>query len=247
MLVYTTLFRPRRVANRVGDGWHAEGKDMEEQPINTMSQLPTLPSITSSPVPASEAHSDEQLMDRIQQGDQSALADLHRRHHALIRSIVGRMIYNDHDVDDLIQECFLEVWRHAGSYCVEKGNALGWIVTLARRRTIDQIRRKSAYGRAQDRFREEVAVGEANHTGADEEAASSDRAAVVSRLIAKLPDAQQQAVQLAFFRGMTQRQIAAKTGIPLGTIKTRIELAMRKLRSSVLAFGELHDPMRVAA
>lgn len=221
---------------------------MEVQPTITMSQLPTLPDFNSSAALDHDEPSDEQLMQRIQQGDESALADLHRRHHALVRTIVGRMIYNDHDVDDLIQECFLEVWRHAPSYCVEKGNALGWIVTLARRRTIDRIRRKSAYVRAQDRFREEVAGdGQANHTGADEEASSSDRAAVVSQLIAKLPDAQQQAVQLAFFHGMTQRQIAAKTGIPLGTIKTRLELAMRKLRSSVLAFGELHEPMRVAA
>ena len=187
-------------------------------------------------------------MERIRHGDESALADLYRRHHALIRTIIGRMIYNDHDVDDLVQECFLEVWRHAASYSVEKGNALGWIVTLARRRTIDRIRRKSAYVRAQDRFREEVAVeSEAIHSGADEEASTTDRAAVLSRLIAKLPQAQQQAVHLAFYRGMTQRQIAAETGIPLGTIKTRLELARRKLRSAVLAFGELHEPQRAAA
>ncbi len=212
-----------------------------------MSQLPNPADVAATSESTGEP-TDEQLMSLIQQRDEAALETLHRRHHALIRTIVGRMIFNDHDVDDLIQECFLEVWHHAPSYCVEKGNALGWIVTLARRRTIDRIRRKGAYSRAQERFREEVAVEvDSNHTGADEEVACSDRAAVVSQLIAKLPDAQQQAVQLAFFRGMTQRQIAAKTGIPLGTIKTRLELAMRKLRSSVLAFGELHEPMRAAA
>ena len=191
---------------------------------------------------------DEQLMARMQQGDETALADLHRRHQALLRTIISRMIYNDHDVDDLIQECFLDVWRHAANFRVEKGHALGWIVTLSRRRTIDRIRRKSAYTRAQDRFREEVAGdGGANFAGADQETAENDRAEVVARLIARLPEAQQQAVQLAFYRGMTQRQIAAHTGIPLGTIKTRIELAMRKLRSSVLAFGELHEPLKTAA
>lgn len=187
-------------------------------------------------------------MGRMRDGDESALSLLHRRHHALLRTIIARMIYNEHDVDDLIQESFCDVWRHAASYSVDKGNALGWIVTLARRRTIDRIRRKGAYARAQDRFRDEVAVeSQSSHAGADEEVATSDRAAVVSKLIARLPEPQQQAVQLAFFRGMTQRQIAAHTGIPLGTIKTRIELAMRKLRSSVLAFGELHEPMQAAA
>ena len=157
------------------------------------------------------------------------------------------MIANDHDVDDVEQECLLEIWRHAGSYRVEKGHALGWMVTLVRRRTIDRIRRKSAYSRAQDRFRDETLVATATmHNGADEDVAQSDTAEAVAKLIANLPEPQQQAVQLAYFRGMSQRQIAAHTGIPLGTIKTRLELALRKLRSSVLAFGELHESMEPA-
>lgn len=191
---------------------------------------------------------DEELMDRIQQGDESALGTLLRRHRALIRTIISRMIYNEHDVDDLVQDCFLDLWRHASHFDGSKGQVLGWLVTLARRRTIDRIRRKSAYTRAQDRFREEITTTcEGVHGGADEEAAGSDRAEAVARLISKLPEAQQEAVRLAYFQGMTQRQIAAHTGIPLGTIKTRLELALRKLRSSVLAFGELHEPMQAAA
>jgi RNA polymerase sigma-70 factor (ECF subfamily) len=185
---------------------------------------------------------DEQLMERIQRGDEAALSALHQRHHALFRTIISRMINNDHDVDDLEQECLLEIWRHAASYNVEKGNALGWIVTVVRRRTIDRIRRKSAYHRAHDRYRDEVtSVAVATHAAADEEVAQHDRAEAVSRLIGNLPAAQQEAVRLAFYRGMTQRQIAAYTGIPLGTIKTRLELALRKLRSAVLAFGELRE------
>lgn len=192
--------------------------------------------------------SDEMLMKDIQQGDESALAALHQRHHGLIRSIISRMINNDHDVDDLVQECLLEVWRHAGGYCVEKGHALGWIVTLVRRRTIDRIRRKSAYSRAQDRFREEEnTLAETTHEGADEKVAQMDRADAVSNLITHLPEAQQEAIRLAYYSGMTQRQIAAQTGIPLGTIKTRLELALRKLRSAALAFGELQEPFQSAA
>ena len=205
------------------------------------------PTAVRAPLPAGEP-TDEQLMERIQKGDEHALAALHRRHEGLIRAIISRMIYDTHDVDELFQECLLEVWRHAASYEIGKGRALGWIVTLVRRRSIDRIRRKTAYGRAQERFREEVATdSNATYASADETVAETDRAEAVSRLIAKLPEAQQQAVQFAFYRGMTQRQIAAHTGIPLGTIKTRIELAMRKLRSSVLAFGELHEPMSAAA
>lgn len=190
----------------------------------------------------------EQLMERLQQGDETAIAVLHRRHHTLLRTIISRMINNDHDIDDLIQECLLDLWRNANKYCIGKGHALGWIITIVRRRTIDRIRRTSAYVRAQDRYREEIVRHcETDHAGADEEVSESDRAAVISRLIAKLPDAQQQVVQLAFYHGMSHREIATSTGVPLGTIKTRLELACRKLRSSVLAFGELHQPAEAAA
>lgn len=205
------------------------------------------PAALPMPLPAGEP-TDEQLMERIQQGDEDALAALHRRHDGLIRAVISRMIFDTHDVDELVQECLLEIWRHAASYEVAKGRALGWIVTLVRRRSIDRIRRKMAYSRAQERFREEVAAdSNATCAGADEEVADNDRAEAVLHLLAKLPDPQQQAVHFAFYRGMTQRQIAAHTGIPLGTIKTRIELAMRKLRSAVLAFGELHESMQAAA
>ena len=201
-----------------------------------------------APRPALADETDEQIMTRMQHGDETALAALLRRHRGLFRTIISRMINNDHDVDDVVQECLLEVWRHAADYRVEKGHALGWIVTLIRRRTIDRIRRKAAYGRAQDRFREaSTTVCEAMHSGADEVVAQNDRAEVVTRLLAHLPPAQQEVVQLAYYRGLSQRQIAAQTGIPLGTIKTRLELAMRKLRSAALAFGELRDPLAIAA
>ncbi len=191
---------------------------------------------------------DEQLMESIQQKDESALLTLHNRHRALLRTIISRMMYNDHEVDDLVQDCLLDIWRHAENYSPEKGRALGWIVTLARRRAIDRIRRKTAYNRAQDRLREETANDFSfHHTGADEEAAETDRAAVMAKLIGRLPDAQQQVVQLAFYRGLSQREIAAHTGLPLGTIKTRLELALRKLRTFALAFGELHESVTAAA
>jgi RNA polymerase sigma-70 factor (ECF subfamily) len=79
------------------------------------------------------------------------------------------------------------------------------------------------------------------HAGADEEVAFIDRAAVIRNLIAKLPEAQQEAVHLAFYKGLTQREIARFTDKPLGTIKTRLELGLRKLRTSLLALGEFSD------
>jgi RNA polymerase sigma-70 factor, ECF subfamily len=185
---------------------------------------------------------DEQLLAAIQARDETALAQLKRRHEALLRSIVGRMINNDCDVDDLVQEIMLAVWDHAAGYDSDKGKALGWLITLARRRTIDRIRRKSAYSRARERYREETCcLHDDMHTGADEEAAQGDTAVAVAGIIEHLPPAQREVIELTFYRGLSQRQIAATTGIPLGTIKTRIELALRKLRTAAFAFGEFRD------
>lgn len=157
------------------------------------------------------------------------------------------MINNDCDVDDLVQEIVLAVWDHAASYDAKKGKALGWVITLARRRTIDRIRRKTAYSRARERYREETCRLRTDlHTGADEEAAQGDTAGVVAGMIQHLPPAQREVIELTFYRGLSQRQIAATTGIPLGTIKTRIELALRKLRTAAFVFGEFRDRRALA-
>jgi len=178
---------------------------------------------------------DEVLMERIQARDDKAIAILYRRHTPLLRSVIGRILNNDCDVDDLLQVVFLEVWRQAAHYDEAKGKALGWIVTLARRRAIDKVRTMQTYFRAQERLREEPEP--APHLGADEEAAASDTAKIFSRVLATLPVLQREALDFAFYRGMSQREIAAHTGIPLGTIKTRLELALRKVRTAIVALG----------
>jgi len=189
--------------------------------------------------------SNEQLMEQIKQRDELALKELFARHRALLRTIVGRIVPSDVDGDDVIQDCMLEIWKHAESYDSAKGQALGWLVTLVRRRGIDRVRRNGAYYRAQERLRmqSEGDAGNATQCGADEEASQGERASAVARLITNLPPAQQEVVHLTYFRGLSQREIAKQTGIPLGTVKTRLELGVRKLRSAVLAFGELHEPV----
>ncbi len=191
-----------------------------------------------APIPEGEP-TDEQLMAAIQHQDQNALALLYRRHTALLRTVVSRVINNDTDTDDLLQEIFCEVWRQAEHYSEDKGKALGWLVTLARRRAIDKLRKKQAYQRAEERLRvetENVSTHISDH-GADENAADADRAEILQRVIGTLPEAQREALTYAFYRGLSQREIAARTGVPLGTIKTRLELAVRKVRTAILALG----------
>ncbi len=187
---------------------------------------------------STENCSDEALMQRIQDRDETALAALYRRHTPLLRTIVARVVNNDADVDDLIQEIFVEIWNRAESYQEAKGKALGWIVTLARRRAIDRVRRKQAYSRAEERLREStVSAANAMHPAADSEAMTGDTAEIFRRILDTLPPAQREAIQLAYYAGLSQRDIARRTGIPLGTIKTRLELAVRKLRAGILALG----------
>ena len=193
------------------------------------------PSLAAQPT---HERSDEQLMAGIKNRSDEALATLYRRHTPLLRTIIARVVNNDTDVDDLLQEVFVEIWNRVGSYEEAKGKALGWIVTLARRRAIDRVRRKQAYSRAEERLREStLGAVDTMHLSTDREAMNGDTAEIFQRILTTLPTAQREAVQLAYYSGLSQRDIARRTGIPLGTIKTRLELAMRKLRAGILALG----------
>lgn len=195
--------------------------------------------VASTETAASTEATDEQLMARIQARDEAALATLYRRHTAILRTIIARVVHIDHDVDDLLQEVFIELWNRADHYEQAKGKALGWIVTLARRRAIDRIRRRQAYSRAEERLRLETETQPdlASHQGADEDAQDADRAEIFRKIMATLPEAQREALQLAFYQGLSQREISAQTGIPLGTVKTRLELGVRKFRTAILSMG----------
>ena len=182
---------------------------------------------------------DEQLMARVQARDESALAAMYHRHTPILRTVISRVVHNESDVDDLLQEVFLEMWNRAQSYDETKGKVLGWLVTLARRRAIDRVRRRQAYARAEERLRLETEHEPhmTRYHGVEDDVNAADRSEVFRRLLAALPPAQREALHLAYYRGLSQREIAAKTGIPLGTIKTRLELAVRKIRTAILSLG----------
>ncbi len=112
-----------------------------------------------------------------------------------------------------------------------KVKPLGWMVTLARRRAIDGLRKKQAYARAEERLQNEIEQQPDAwvHNATEEEIVLGDTRVLIRKVINGLPPAQQQAIDLAFFRGMSQREIAAKTNTPLGTVKTRLELGLKKI------------------
>lgn len=187
----------------------------------------------SLPAPAidSGTPTDLELMERIQAEDPDALSLLYDRYSGILKALILRVIHNDAEADDLLQEVFMEIWNQAKNFSSEKGKALGWMVTLGRRRAIDALRKKQAYNRAEERLIVEVEqqpeAWVQNIT--ETEIESSDTRVLMSKVLDSLPEAQKKAIELAFFYGMSQREIAVHTNTPLGTVKTRLELGLKKI------------------
>jgi RNA polymerase sigma-70 factor (ECF subfamily) len=177
------------------------------------------------------APSDLELMKAIQAEDSDALSQLYDRYNGILKALILRVIHNEAEADDLLQEIFMEIWNQAKNFSSQKGKPLGWMVTLARRRAIDGLRKKQAYARAEERLQNETEQQPDAwvHNSTEEEIVLSDTRSLIRKVISVLPPAQQQAIDLAFFRGMSQREIAAKTNTPLGTVKTRLELGLKKI------------------
>src|ERR1700746_973623 len=175
--------------------------------------------------------SDLELMKAIQAEDPDALSQLYDRYNGILKALILRVIHNEAEADDLLQEIFMEIWNQAKNFSSQKGKPLGWMVTLARRRAIDGLRKKQAYQRAEERLQNETEQQPDAwvHNSTEEEILLSDTRSLIRKVIRGLPPAQEQAIDLAFFRGMSQREIAAKTNTPLGTVKTRLELGLKKI------------------
>lgn len=190
---------------------------------------------STPPAPEPPPIGDETLMARIQERDPQALADLYDRYSGILKSLIMGVIHNDAEADDLLQEIFMEIWNQAAHYSAQKGKPLGWIVTLTRRRSIDRLRKKQAYARAEERLQNETEQQPDAwvHNSTEDDIELSDNRRLLAAVLKNLPVAQREAIDLAFYHGMSQREIAAKTGIPLGTIKTRLELGLKKISEAL--------------
>ena len=190
---------------------------------------PRLPAV--APVIEPGEPTDLELMQGIQAEDPEVLSKLYDRYNGILKALILRVVHNDAEADDLLQEIFMEVWNQAKNFSPNKGKPLGWMVTLARRRAIDGLRKKQAYLRASERLQNETEQQPDAwvHNSTAEEIDLSDTRTLIRNVIGSLPEAQQRAIELAFFRGMSQREIAAHTNTPLGTVKTRLELGLKKI------------------
>ena len=193
-------------------------------------------------LPASLANepeiSDADLMAALQRGDTTALEYLYRKYQNLLKAVIFRVTHDHAAADDVMQECLVELWKSGSHYSREKGEPLAWLTTMCKRRAIDYVRRTTAYNKACDRLETQVRYlpFEAHEDHACE---SSDVANLLEKKLSHLPEKQREAVYLAFVEGMSQREVARATKTPLGTVKTRIELGLKKLRTSLASAGDL--------
>jgi len=183
------------------------------------------------------AVSDEALMAAITDQRPEALSEFYSRHGGRLKSVIGNVVHEEGDADDVLQDILLQIWHEADHYSPKAGKLLGWVVTLARRRAIDRLRRKQAYCRAKERYQEHLneqpANGASENHSSGEEISRSDLRKFLHRRLNVLPQHQREALELAFFAGMSHREIAAVTRAPLGTVKTRLELGLQKLTQSL--------------
>jgi RNA polymerase sigma-70 factor (ECF subfamily) len=179
--------------------------------------------------------SDEVLMEAITDHRPEALNEFYSRHGGRLKSVIGNVVHEEGDADDVLQDILLQIWHEADHYSPKAGKLLGWVVTLARRRAIDRLRRKQAYCRAKERYQEyiEQPVSAQNNQGSGDNISRSDLRHFLHRRLNVLPRHQRDAHELAFFAGMSHREIAAVTRAPLGTVKTRLELSFQKLTQSL--------------
>ncbi len=173
---------------------------------------------------------DEVLMKDISRRRHEALTELYGRHSKRLRATIDGVVHQEAEADDVLQEIFLQVWEEAGRYSSKAGKPLGWMVTIARRRAIDRLRRRQAYSRARERYEKRVMQdSQSPRRDAAEALVSNDLRHFLKKNIRALPQFQREAVELAFFKGLSHREIAAATHAPLGTVKTRLELGLQKL------------------
>jgi RNA polymerase sigma-70 factor, ECF subfamily len=174
--------------------------------------------------------SDEALVALVARGDEAALAELYDRVGRIAYGLAVRVVRDDRLAEDAVQEGFLAAWRSAAGFRAERAKARTWILTLVHRRAVDLVRREERR-RAEPLADEAAAAGAAAATEATDEAAwlRFERERVQAAL-RKLPDVQREALELAYYGGFSQSELAERLGVPLGTIKSRMFAGLARLR-----------------
>ena len=171
---------------------------------------------------------DEDLISLVETGDADAFAALYDRHSSAAFSLAYRMMGERQASEDLAQDAFLKVWRGAGSYRVERGSVRTWILSIVHNRGIDQLRSHASRRRTQDKI--EATAPRSQPSEAFAETLRNSQRDQVREAMGTLPSEQLKILELAYFSGYTHVEISELLGLPLGTVKGRMRLGLKKIR-----------------
>jgi len=181
-----------------------------------------------------ERLTDAELMEAVVRRDSDAMAAIYERYESMLRSVISSILHEGGDTDDVLNDVFIQLWNDADRVLAEKG-LQGFLVTVSRRRALDRLRSRLAYRRATDRLETELMAEFSDKMrGPQAKPTTFDLSELLSPMIRLLPEPQQEVVELTFFKGLTQREIAAQKSIALGTVKTRLHLAQKKLLNQLV-------------
>ena len=180
--------------------------------------------------------SDEQLMKMLSGGRVEALEVIYDRYAGLSYSLALRILGDREAAEEVVQDTFLTIWQKADTYNPEYGRLYSWLLRIVRNRAIDELRRQRSPVRNQRSQRPLDGLADPGPGVAQIEADTAramELRTVVGGALEELPENQREVVEMAYLKGLSQREISEQTGIPLGTVKTRTRLALKKLRETL--------------
>jgi RNA polymerase sigma-70 factor, ECF subfamily len=171
------------------------------------------------------ASSDATLVSAIRAGDEQAMAQLYDRCAPVVYSVALRILRDTAAAEDILQDVFMQLWRNPDAFDASRGSLPGWLAVIARNRAIDSLRKR----RAETDISEVVVSIEPDLVSEAEWSRALEK---IRSALGRMPSPQRSALEMAFFEGLTHSEIAAQTGEPLGTIKTRIRAGLVSLRKA---------------
>jgi len=177
---------------------------------------------------------DHELVRRVKAGDEGAFRDLYRRYSPLAGGLAMRMVRHPFVAEEIVQEAFLALWRNPDAYREERGTFRAWLMSAVHHRAVDAIRREETQRRRAGPSEALESILEDVAQSVVEEAAAAGAREQVRAALREIPPEQRQVLEMMYFKGRTQAQVAQELDLPLGTVKSRTLLGMRRLRTLLL-------------
>jgi RNA polymerase sigma-70 factor, ECF subfamily len=185
-----------------------------------------------------DEYSQSTLVARVAAGNEDALTQLYDTTNRMVYGLALRILGEETAAEDVMLEVYLQVWRTAESFDPTRGKVASWLVSMTRSRAIDLLRSRRAHRMSVEQSLDEIPDPHEGGTSLEQLAIQTSQSAFIQKSLTELPADQRRAIELAYFSGLSHSEIAAHTGLPLGTVKTRIRLGMVRLRELLAPYVE---------